>query len=1514
MKTSIALLLGIFVGGFAGLAGTNDTASALQRGLFEEEANQNLPAAIQAYRAVAGQFDKDRKLAATAVFRLGECYRKQGSTNDAAAQYERVLRDFSDQPQLVTLSRQQLRAFGSPAAADNGGAGGTGSSRADAAALEAQLTQFKAMTKDQLRVAVQQSYPNPVLTSLMQNLNAAEQTLAVAEKEYGPQHQEVIKDSEVVKTIRSQVDAQVDAALKILEVKRQSLAAAAKAAPAASALDDGVDTSRLASTERDEVMRIQTMIKDSPDLINAKNGQGETPLYDAAKKGKLVVAKFLLANGAVVDASSVSETPLHAAAREGHKAMAELLLDYKAPQKQAYPGQTTPLHLAAGSGYRSVTELLLDRGADVNAKADGATPLMWAVRDGFRAVAELLIARGADVNAEATNLLMFASTLRNNRFMGSPLQMAVFRGDLPVVELLLSNKADVAFTGRAGVTALFRTAQNGNVAVAEALVSHGADVNARMTGKDSQGWTALHQAVAYRQKEMVEFLLKNQADPNARIDTEYGEGGPGYTPLLIATARVFPELVDALLANKADPNLGNGTRYPILNALNNEDPAARKLMVKSLLDHGVQLEVRDTYGNTPLLLAASRNDPEALALLIDAHANVNAQDKNGRSALHLVANNRDPAVALECGKRLLRAGANPNLRDSDGNTPLLLAVDAKRSDLVELLLANNADPNAQNNQGQTALDRSGNPRPGSLPAGIPVPRRATPPAIINPATGLPVGVSTTTLPDGSITINVDSTSGNEPNKPPATIADMLRQHGGLGKLPSTNQIVVSRPSANYSEVVFTKPPTNENRFSLYELIAVKYGRLSDSPRGDDVRHLPGIIMRGSDQLKFPDFTRVKIRRLSDDRKRWEEKTLNVAAALGSGDCSGDVPLKWGDVVEIPEADHLLGDVWRSLPESVLESLKNCLTRHVQISVKGQMTNMDLAPFTAETGSLGRLGFWSNHSFMLSPVLRSSGLLLASSDLSRVKVTRRDSRSGTTNEWIIDCSSSADPPDFWVLDGDQIDVPERASAQEPAGPLTPARPLTPSNRQVTPPRARARAQAASNPFAPPVAQDGPLEAEDRPAAPQISNPALPRRAIPPAAGSLEQQYLSVDGVLYSPEREDSRLQAAGYALDAAAETRTGQAWAERAPAGIQSRAGNTVVWTGREMIVFGGEGPGASFDNGARYNPRDNSWEILPPKNAPSSRTGASAVWTDREMIVWGGFGGRLGNNTNRSDGSRYDPTANVWKPMSNQNAPEARFDFSAVWSGKEMLVWGGYTDSQSRYSGAYAPGHLNTGGRYHPSNDSWKSISTKSAPSKRFAHAAVWTGKEMLIWGGADSSKVLGDGGRYDPSKDAWRPIASAGAPSARGNPVAVWTGREMIVWGGATRDNNAPAVYFRDGARYDPVKDKWTPMSQANAPKGRVQAASCWTGKVLVVWGGVNDVEAKGLSDSNRYLGGGALYNPETDTWSPITNAGAPSPRLTSGVWTGDNLLFFGGYNGLHLDETWSFSPSVMLYPYAKK
>src|SRR6266513_1019654 len=108
MKTKSSIMSALLATATMASAATNDLSAALQRGLFEEEANHNLDAAIQAYQSVINQYEKDRKLVATALFRLGESYRKQGKTNEATAQYERVLREFSDQSALADLSRKNV--------------------------------------------------------------------------------------------------------------------------------------------------------------------------------------------------------------------------------------------------------------------------------------------------------------------------------------------------------------------------------------------------------------------------------------------------------------------------------------------------------------------------------------------------------------------------------------------------------------------------------------------------------------------------------------------------------------------------------------------------------------------------------------------------------------------------------------------------------------------------------------------------------------------------------------------------------------------------------------------------------------------------------------------------------------------------------------------------------------------------------------------------------------------------------------------------------------------------------------------------------------------------------------------------------------------------------------------------------------------------------------------------------------------------------------------------------------
>jgi hypothetical protein len=111
-------------------------------------------------------------------------------------------------------------------------------------------------------------------------------------------------------------------------------------------------------------------------------------------------------------------------------------------------------------------------------------------------------------------------------------------------------------------------------------------------------------------------------------------------------------------------------------------------------------------------------------------------------------------------------------------------------------------------------------------------------------------------------------------------------------------------------------------------------------------------------------------------------------------------------------------------------------------------------------------------------------------------------------------------------------------------------------------------------------------------------------------------------------------------------------------------------------------------------------------------------------------------------------------------------------------------------------------------DDTW-SPTPVDVPDPRIFHVAVWTGSEMIVWGGLGAAD-LGGGGRYDPATDTWVFTSTVGAPGARDRATAVWTGTEMIVWGG----NNAGVL--GTGGRYNPGTNSWSATSTTGAPSAR--------------------------------------------------------------------------------------------------
>ncbi len=309
-----------------------------------------------------------------------------------------------------------------------------------------------------------------------------------------------------------------------------------------------------------------------------------------------------------------------------------------------------------------------------------------------------------------------------------------------------------------------------------------------------------------------------------------------------------------------------------------------------------------------------------------------------------------------------------------------------------------------------------------------------------------------------------------------------------------------------------------------------------------------------------------------------------------------------------------------------------------------------------------------------------------------------------------------------------------------------------------------------------------------------------------------------------------------------------------------RMAHTTVWTGAEMIVWGG----ADYDlitlgTGARFDRAHNSWTSITTIDAPIGRWGHSAVWTGEKMIVWGGYHMVVTENVALDDGAAYDTATDRWQTLPTASFFLARQEHSAVWTGTEMIVWGG-RDTYTFFA---------SGARYNPNANTWSSVAASGAPSARSGHTAVWTGQEMIIWGGRSNSGQLLDGARYDPAADRWQALPRPNVPVAQGS--AVWTGSEMIIWGVGV------------GAAFKPGTNTWRSLSSIQAPSARYGHSATWTGEEMIVWGGQ-------ISGAPEFKDG-SRYNPQTDRWMVLPTSQIPQPKSGhSAVWTGDRMIVWGG------------------------
>jgi ankyrin repeat protein len=344
------------------------------------------------------------------------------------------------------------------------------------------------------------------------------------------------------------------------------------------------------------------------------------------------------------------------------------------------------------AGDRKAALEMIARNAPVNsAQPDGTTPLHWAVYRVDEELVKALLARGAKADVV-------------NAYGSSPLAEAVRVANANMAGMILDAKADPNRANQDGETPIMLAAKTGAVKVAELLVAHDANVNARELFRNQ---TALMWAAAESKPEMVAFLISKGASVNVR-----------------PTANDWPSQMTNEPRVQYRPT---GGLTPLLYAAR----AGCRGCIEALLKGGADIDMPNPDGMTPMMMAIDNSHYEVARYLLEQGANPHTWDWWGRTPLYVVVNMRggpdsnpgprEPA-SLDLIQALLKAGVNPNhqlnmlqpsrngnsgrFKDdllNTGATPLLRAAQTFDNDVVNALLEHGALLDLPNAMGVTPL-------------------------------------------------------------------------------------------------------------------------------------------------------------------------------------------------------------------------------------------------------------------------------------------------------------------------------------------------------------------------------------------------------------------------------------------------------------------------------------------------------------------------------------------------------------------------------------------------------------------------------------------------------------------------------------------------------------------------------------------------------------------------------------------------------------------------------------------
>jgi ankyrin repeat protein len=425
------------------------------------------------------------------------------------------------------------------------------------------------------------------------------------------------------------------------------------------------------------------------------NPAKDTPLIAAARYGSAETLKVLREYFQSADEQNkVGDTALIEAARSGNIKAVDEILRYRPSIAMAnYFGQTA-LSQAQYYTFMDIVERLQAFGAE-NPEASKA--LLAAVKVKDLAAAQAAVNRGANVNvmddrgysplsyavelADAPMIEYLRSRGAMNAFASRKLMLAIRADNLEVFNTALNEFADPNYTDKDLQTPLIVAAAYGNYDMLKILLERGAQVNAR----DKDGYSAVFYAAQENRVRILDELIKRQADLVRKNNF-------GYTPLILAAAKGHVEAVRRLVEAGVDVNAtaDNGGTAAYWAAIKDYDEVVKILVAAGAVD---------PKNNKELVRAAQSNDVARAEKALQANINIDLKNEDGYTALMYAVN----AGSLDVARLILSRKARINLQDRDGYSALMIAAYRGNAEMLDLLLQYKPDVNLRHRSGRTAL-------------------------------------------------------------------------------------------------------------------------------------------------------------------------------------------------------------------------------------------------------------------------------------------------------------------------------------------------------------------------------------------------------------------------------------------------------------------------------------------------------------------------------------------------------------------------------------------------------------------------------------------------------------------------------------------------------------------------------------------------------------------------------------------------------------------------------------------